>query len=215
MEEGSFVDKSRVFLIGAAVGAGLMLVVPYIFGFISDGIPKGEGPYDYATMVSKSQHDDITPVAVIERLEKNTNRVWNNRLFQDRSPIYGGVSLRKNKTARASLSERVMIPSLVSADVQGLISNVLDDESVANNGAFYLVWFNLRTQAEALLRDDPKVFLNSDVEARRRTYLAGTLVIYYSPPPSGGVSDADMKRFVTEVAVCPTTARRCEIPAGF
>lgn len=201
-------DRMLSFVAGALTGAVLTFGASHV-----PAIPIVGDPLGYATIVDKSRPIVPVPLQNIERLEKNTNTDWHISLFQDQHPGKGGQRLATNPRGLKRLKAEVAVPDLKDYDVEGVFTNVLDEQSVAANGALYVVWFKFAPRTSLWLRQDVPIFIDKAVDERRKTYLAGQYAIYYAPPTTGTDWTSKVDRWVAEVVQCPTHAAPCDVIA--
>jgi hypothetical protein len=192
------------FVVGAVVGIGGTLLL----GRVSDLVSGAGDPLASVSQVSNKLPNLVTPSVVFTRLDRATEATWDMGLFSDRVKLFGGKSI-------AGSAERIRVeaelPPVAGGDVRGVFTNLLDEASVRENGALYMIWFARSDLARDFLMAQPEVFSDESLERKRDTYWAGSFAVFYAP---GDVDQTDgLRTLMKEVVLCSNSLGECNIPA--
>lgn len=203
-------------LIGLAV---LVIAIPaawFGYGLIKDHLgisfEGGDDPLAYVEVINDTGPDNIQP-EVFERLDRETKTRWRVEYFRSETQIDGAVQLKGNPDLLARLRKQMLVPSIEQFDVYQIATNALDQESVRQNGALYIIGFLYRAGREEWLRPDRDIFVNKSIGSGHTTYLTGSYVTYYAPPARGGKDQTmDVERFLRQLPTCSKNADPCPLP---
>lgn len=191
------------FAIGLVVGVvGLMA-----WQRVQD-VRLNEDPLDYVTIASRTDPIAGDPDAMLRRLDQVSDTGWRLRQLFIGIP-QGERSLPEASTA---LGERLNYPEGEEWRLAAVLTDLLDDATVAEHGRLVVIWFQGSNNAHDWLLDDPRIFPDAEVEQARRTWWAGEFVVYYSPHGARTDHGAAIGRWADEVTRCATHANPC--PAG-
>lgn len=196
----------RIFAGGLLLGVVLALLVPVAIRAISGLTPDTGDELDYVTVVSDV--DPLTPrlSVVAARLDSSTGLAWQAPLLSRSSIPSQPTTLTAERIAQ--LSAVVTVPDVEPYSVDGVMTNLASEDSVRVNGAFYLVSVNRLAPAQDWLLENNRIFVDDAQERARRTFRAGSLIIYYAPTGEADRTDA-IRRYVNEVVRCPRALGPC------
>lgn len=144
------------------------------------------------------------PAMALKRLNADDKVAWGARVF----PVIDafGPDLLEDNRSRLAAVGVVPDPSMKPLAVT---TNSFDPDSVRRNGTLWIVQGDVLPLLMDWLKTDPKVFTDAALDARRKALRAGPVVAFYVP---GEVDRTDwLKGWLSDVALCPTTAAPCEV----
>lgn len=191
------------FLVGLVLGVGGTLGL----GRVNEFISGGNDPMASVSTVSNKLPNLVTPPVVVTRLEKATDTKWNIERFSNGVKFWGGKPLT---SAAERIRAKAALPPVADGDVSGVFTNLFDDDSVAENGAIYMIWFGRPPLAEAFFRSESTVFVDEDLEKKRDSYWSGGFAVFYSP---GRIDQTDgLRTFLKQLPLCMSNLQTCPIP---
>lgn len=193
------------FAVGVVVGVAALWTWDRL-----QGVAVNEDPLDYVTIASRTDPIAGDADAMVRRLDRVSEAEWRLRQLYVGVPR-GGKSLPAHA---AALGERVNYPQEGRWRLAAVLTNVLDERSVAEHGRFVAVWFRGSNDAHEWLLEDPSVFPDEAVDEARRTWWSGELVVYYSPEGAAADRTGAVDEWAEQITVCATHANPCELPAG-
>ncbi|WP_182377986.1 hypothetical protein [Nocardioides sp. WS12] len=196
----------RIFVGGLLVGVVLAVLVPLAIRAISDLTPETGDDLDYVTVVSDV--DPLTPrlSVVAARLDSSTGLAWQAPLLSVSTIPSQPTTLTADRIAQ--LAAAVTVPDVEAYSVDGVVTNLLSEDSVRANGAFYLVSVTRLGPAQDWLLENNRIFVDDAQERARETFRAGSLIFYYAPTGEVDHTDA-IRRYVNEVVRCPRALGPC------
>jgi hypothetical protein len=195
-----FLQRAVSFFVGVAVGVTGCVIWSKVGDF-----EVGKDPLAYVDTIDDTFPIDGDPAAMLSRLDRDSAQRWLAAEIAVRST--DGKPLKELQALRRV----VLVPEGTQWPLQAVLTNALDPSSTRRLGTLYVVWFRDSYLAASWLRLDQPIFTDPAVEQARKTYWAGQLVIYYSPPAGGADRSDVVRQWATEVVDCPRTVGPCGV----
>lgn len=193
-----------VILLVLAIGAGLLAS-----RFITLGWNRTH-PLDHVTQVSKGLPSQITPAVASGHLDRESEVEWDLTWWgaaqggrAEGGPLGKGIR---------QLAGQVELPDPEESNLLAISANLLDPDSVRDNGHLVMLHLGRWATARDYLMTEPTIFADPEVEALRDTYLVGAVVVAYSPVGAQTDQTDGLRRFLPFFIHCAKVESGCQPP---
>lgn len=183
-------------IIGLAIAVVVLAAGVFAFFTVKDLLTPEPGPLDHVTVHSETSPAISIPDAIAERL--NSLGPW------------GVQAVDADQFAAFSVGTDGVLPDFSHTTAMGLVTNIGNDQAVADQGALVMLYFPYHVRSREWLETRAEVVV--PVGEGREDFWIGSWAAVYIEPDNAESARADLVEFFGVIEYCSRHADPCEIP---